>query len=29
VDLKSKNAQFITPKIFAEKTAAADRVVSL
>jgi len=29
VDLKSKNAQFITPKIFAEKTAAADKVVSL
>jgi hypothetical protein len=29
VDLKNKNAQFITPKIFAEKTAAADKVVSL
>jgi hypothetical protein len=29
VDLKSKNAEFITPKIFAEKTAAADKVVSL
>jgi hypothetical protein len=28
-DLKSKNAQFITPKIFAEKVAAADKVVSL
>ena len=27
VDLKNKNAQFITPKIFAEKTAAADKVV--
>jgi len=27
-DLKSKNAQFITPKILAEKTAAADKVVS-
>jgi len=29
VDLKSQNAQFITPTIFAEKTAAADKVVSL
>jgi uncharacterized protein involved in oxidation of intracellular sulfur len=28
-DLKSCNAQFISPKIFAEKVAAADRVVSL
>jgi hypothetical protein len=28
-DLKSKNAQFITPKVFAEKVAAADKVVSL
>lgn len=27
-DLKSMNAQFVTPKIFAEKVAAADRVVS-
>jgi hypothetical protein len=27
-DLKGKNAQFITPKIFAEKVAAADKVVS-
>jgi len=27
-DLKGKNAQFITPKVFAEKVAAADRVVS-
>lgn len=28
-DLKTRNAQFITPKVFAEKVAAADRVVSL
>jgi len=28
-DLKTTNAQFITPKIFAEKVAAADKVVSL
>jgi hypothetical protein len=28
-DLKSMNAQFVTPKIFAEKVAAADKVVSL
>ena len=28
-DLKTKNATFITPKVFAEKTAAADKVVSL
>jgi hypothetical protein len=28
-DLKTKNAQFITPKVFAEKTVAADKVVSL
>ena len=28
-DLKTKNAQFITPKVFAEKTAAADKIVSL
>jgi hypothetical protein len=27
-DLKNKNAQFVTPKIFAEKVAAADKVVS-
>jgi hypothetical protein len=27
-DLKTKNAQFVTPKIFAEKVAAADKVVS-
>jgi len=27
-DLKGKNAQFITPKVFAEKVAAADKVVS-
>lgn len=26
--LGGKNAQFITPKIFAEKVAAADKVVS-
>jgi hypothetical protein len=28
-DLKGKNARFINPKIFAEKVAAADKVVSL
>ena len=28
-DLKSKNAQFINPKVFADKTVAADKVVSL
>ena len=28
-DLKSKNAQFINPKVFAEKVAGADKVVSL
>jgi hypothetical protein len=28
-DLKTKNATFINPKVFAEKTAAADKVVSL
>jgi len=28
-DLKGKNAQFINPKIFAEKVAAADKVVPL
>ena len=28
-DLNDKNAQFVTPKIFAEKVAAADKVVSL
>ena len=28
-DLKPKNAQFVNPKIFAEKVAAADKVVSL
>ena len=28
-DLKGKNAQFINPRIFAEKVAAADKVVSL
>ncbi len=27
-DLMGKNAQFVTPKIFAEKVAGADRVVS-
>ncbi len=27
-DLKGKNGQFITPKIFAEKVAAAEKVVS-
>ncbi len=28
-DLKHKNAQFVTPKVFAEKVAAADKVVSV
>ena len=28
-DLKGKNAQFINPKVFAEKVAAANKVVSL
>jgi len=28
-DLQGKNAQFVTPKIFAEKVAAADKVVSV
>ncbi len=28
-DLKGKNAQFVNPKIFAEKVAAADKVVSV
>ena len=28
-DLKAKNAQFINPKMFAEKVAAADKVVSV
>ena len=28
-DLKSMNAQFVTPKIFAEKVAAADKVVTM
>jgi hypothetical protein len=28
-DLKGKNAQFINPKMFAEKVVAADKVVSL
>jgi len=28
-DLKGKNAQFVTPKVFAEKVAAADKVVSV
>ena len=27
-DLKGKNATFINPKVFAEKVAAADKVVS-
>ena len=27
-DLKGKNAQFVNPKFFAEKVAAADEVVS-
>jgi hypothetical protein len=28
-DLKATNAQFINPKIFAEKVASADKVVSM
>jgi hypothetical protein len=28
-DLKGKNAQFINPKMFAERVATADKVVSL
>jgi hypothetical protein len=28
-DLRSKNAVFINPKVFAEKTVAADKVVSV
>jgi hypothetical protein len=28
-DLKGKNAQFVNPKVFAEKVVAADTVVSL
>jgi len=28
-DLKGKNAQFVNPKVFAEKVVAADKVVSL
>jgi hypothetical protein len=28
-DLKPRNAAFINPKVFAEKVAAADKVVSL
>ena len=27
--LRAKNAQFINPKVFAEKVVAADKVVSL
>jgi len=27
--LKPKNAQFINPRVFAERVAAADKVVSL
>jgi hypothetical protein len=27
-DLKGKNAQFVNPKMFAEKVAATDKVVS-
>ena len=27
-DLKDKNAQFVNPKVFAEKVVAADKVVS-
>ena len=29
IDLKTKNAQLINPKVFADKTVAADKVVSL
>jgi hypothetical protein len=28
-DLEGKNARFINPKVFAEKVAAADKVVSV
>jgi hypothetical protein len=28
-DLKGKNAQFVNPKVFAERVAAADKVVSV
>lgn len=28
-DLKVRNAQFVSPKIFAEKVAAADKVVTM
>jgi hypothetical protein len=28
-DLKARNAVFINPKVFAEKTVAADKVVSV
>ena len=28
-DLKTKNAQFVNPKIFAERVVAADKVVSV
>jgi hypothetical protein len=28
-DLKAKNAQFVNPKVFAEKVVAADKVVSV
>jgi hypothetical protein len=28
-DLKGKNATFINPKVFAERVAAADKVVSV
>jgi hypothetical protein len=28
-DLGPKNAQFVNPKVFAEKVAAADKVVSV
>jgi hypothetical protein len=27
-DLKGKNARFVNPKVFAERVAAADEVVS-
>jgi hypothetical protein len=27
-DLKGKNARFVNPKVFAERVAAADKVVS-
>jgi hypothetical protein len=28
-DLKSRKAQFINPKVFADKTIAADKAISL